>query len=172
MIFVGDYIDRGPAIRETLQIVRGMTDRGNAIALMGNHEYNALAYHYKVKGVPLRKHNEKVTHQHDATLSQFADYPEELQMYLNWSYTLPLFFGDKGIRVVHACWDEDHLQWLKTNGSITMDEKLFISSHNKKSAEYKVIEETLKGKEFDIPERYAWPDKDGHVRNSNRTKGG
>ena len=41
VIFVGDYIDRGPAIRETLQIVKSMTDSGHAIALMGNHEYNA-----------------------------------------------------------------------------------------------------------------------------------
>ncbi len=37
VIFVGDYIDRGPAIRETLQIVRTMADNEKAIALMGNH---------------------------------------------------------------------------------------------------------------------------------------
>jgi predicted MPP superfamily phosphohydrolase len=47
VIFVGDYIDRGPAIRETLQIVKSMADNGNAIALMGNHEYNAMAFHYE-----------------------------------------------------------------------------------------------------------------------------
>lgn len=45
VLFVGDYIDRGPKIRETLQIVRAMVDSGNAIALMGNHEYNALCFH-------------------------------------------------------------------------------------------------------------------------------
>ena len=38
VLFVGDYVDRGPKIRETLQIVRGMVESGNAIALMGNHE--------------------------------------------------------------------------------------------------------------------------------------
>ena len=42
VIFVGDYIDRGPQIRETLAIVRSMTESGNAIALMGNHEYVPL----------------------------------------------------------------------------------------------------------------------------------
>ena len=102
VIFVGDYIDRGPAIRETLQIVKGMTDTGNAIALMGNHEYNALAYHYEVDGIPLRKHKEKNTQQHQATMVQFEDHPEEWRMCLDWFYTLPLFFEEKGIRVVHA----------------------------------------------------------------------
>ncbi|MDQ2721608.1 MAG: metallophosphoesterase [Bacteroidota bacterium] len=48
IIFVGDYIDRGPAIRETLNIVRTMTEKNMAIALMGNHEYNALAYAYQL----------------------------------------------------------------------------------------------------------------------------
>ena len=33
VIFVGDYIDRGPAIRETLHIVRSMTENDKAIAL-------------------------------------------------------------------------------------------------------------------------------------------
>ncbi|MBL0340920.1 MAG: metallophosphoesterase [Bacteroidetes bacterium] len=46
-LFVGDYIDRGPKIRETLAIVKSMVDCGNAIALMGNHEYNALCFHFQ-----------------------------------------------------------------------------------------------------------------------------
>jgi hypothetical protein len=32
VMFVGDHIDRGPKIRETLSIVKGMVDAGNAIA--------------------------------------------------------------------------------------------------------------------------------------------
>ena len=38
VLFVGDYIDRGPKIRETLEIVKRMVDNGNAIALMGNRK--------------------------------------------------------------------------------------------------------------------------------------
>src|SRR5687768_1589119 len=61
VIFVGDYIDRGPAIRETLNIVRTMTENDKAIALMGNHEYNALAYAYELPGGGfLRPHNAKI----------------------------------------------------------------------------------------------------------------
>ena len=44
-IFLGDFIDRGPKIRETLEIVRPMIDSGTALAVMGNHELNALAFH-------------------------------------------------------------------------------------------------------------------------------
>jgi hypothetical protein len=172
VIFVGDYIDRGPAIRETLQIVKGMVDSGNAIALMGNHEYNALAYHSKVRGKHLREHNEKNTQQHQSTLAQFWDYREEWAMYLEWFYTLPLFFEDEGIRVVHACWDEDNIQWLKANKYVTMTVELLINGHNKElePLAWKAIEETLKGKEFDIPKKYAWKDKGGQLRTSNRIK--
>src|SRR6218665_961103 len=69
IIFAGDYIDRGPEIRETLQIVRSMTDAGAAHAIMGNDEYNALAFSYHhPEGGYIRPHNAKNTHQHSATL--------------------------------------------------------------------------------------------------------
>jgi predicted MPP superfamily phosphohydrolase len=45
VIFLGDFIDRGPKIRQTLEIVRPMVEAGDALAVMGNHEFNALAYH-------------------------------------------------------------------------------------------------------------------------------
>ncbi len=91
-IFVGDYIDRGPAIREVLQIMRAMVEHDKAIALMGNHEYNALAYNYQLQdGTYLRKHTEKHYQQHKTTIDQFQSYQEEWELYLKWFYTLPLF---------------------------------------------------------------------------------
>ena len=44
VVFLGDFIDRGPEIREVLHTVRGMVDAGDAHAIMGNHEYNAICY--------------------------------------------------------------------------------------------------------------------------------
>lgn len=32
VVFLGDYIDRGPKIRQILEVVKGMADSGNAIA--------------------------------------------------------------------------------------------------------------------------------------------
>lgn len=43
-VFLGDFIDRGPEIRRTHEIVRGMVEAGSALAVMGNHELNALHF--------------------------------------------------------------------------------------------------------------------------------
>ena len=76
IIFVGDYIDRGPQIKETLDLVKTMVGAGQAIALMGNHEYNAVAYATPDgRGDYFRKHNATHHKQHQATLQQFAQYP-------------------------------------------------------------------------------------------------
>jgi hypothetical protein len=169
VIFVGDYIDRGPAIKETLHIVRNMTDNGHAIALMGNHEYNALAYDYALPdGSFLRSHNAVHHHQHEQTLKQFQGNEEEWRAYLDWFYTLPLFLDLPELRAVHACWDEAGIQWLIERKCQRMNDALLVDSHKKGSDAYRVINDILKGKEFNIPEVYAWKDKDGHTRTSNR----
>jgi hypothetical protein len=170
-IFVGDYIDRGPEIRETLHLVRNMVEADKAIALMGNHEYNAVAYHTPDgKGGFLRKHVPDKTNQHSATLAQFYFYREEWTSYLKWFRELPLFFEKESIRCVHACWDQEHIDWLKQNKYTTLTDKLLQDSHIKNSKADEVIDQTLKGKEFTIPEQFAWKDKDGHSRTANRIK--
>ncbi|MBC7848656.1 MAG: metallophosphoesterase [Chitinophagaceae bacterium] len=170
-VFVGDYIDRGPAIREVLSIVRGMVDNGHALALLGNHEYNALGYAFQLpNGQFLRSHNAVHTKQHQATLDQFRSYQQEWKSYLDWFATLPLFAELNGIRAVHACWDDDHIQWLKDTGNTTMNTNLLLASFERGNIATTIIEETLKGKEFNIPEKYSWHDKDGHPRNSNRLR--
>src|SRR6516164_5985142 len=62
VIFLGDFIDRGPQIRQVLEIVRPMIESGHALAVMGNHELNALAYHTEDReslGAYLRPRNPK-----------------------------------------------------------------------------------------------------------------
>lgn len=57
VVFLGDYVDRGPKIRETLHLVRAMCEAGSAVALMGNHEFNMLSYWHRngIGGRRLRK---------------------------------------------------------------------------------------------------------------------
>ena len=43
VIFVGDFIDRGPRQVESVMTARRMVDAGFAMAVMGNHEFNAMA---------------------------------------------------------------------------------------------------------------------------------
>lgn len=171
VIFVGDYIDRGPQIRETVRLVKNMTDAGHAIALMGNHEYNALAYATPDgRGGHLRSHNTTHDNQHAATLNQFADHPEEWQLYLQWFQTLPLYLDLGNLRAVHACWDAEHISWLKENNYAQLTNELLHKAHERGTKENQVIEETLKGKELNVPERFVWYDKDGHARTANRIK--
>ena len=42
--FVGDLIDRGPDQLRVLKTVKAMVDAGSAQMVLGNHEFNALAY--------------------------------------------------------------------------------------------------------------------------------
>ncbi|MBK8609567.1 MAG: metallophosphoesterase [Chitinophagaceae bacterium] len=171
VIFVGDFIDRGPEIRETLQLVKGMVSNGQALAVMGNHEYNAIAFAtQRVGGGYLRSHSAVHQKQHRATLDQFANYPDEWSLYLDWFRTLPLFLDLEQLRVVHACWDASHIEWLKSKNFVTLHDELLFASHQKGSLAYEVINDTLKGKEFNIPEKDVWFDKDGHARTTNRIK--
>ena len=170
--FVGDYIDRGPKIRETLRIVRDMVESENAIALMGNHEYNALCFHFQEsEGGHLRKHEIKNIIQHYETLKQFQNRQKEYEEYIDWFKTLPLFFETDQFRAVHACWDHENVSYLKSAlpGNRLTDELIF-QSVKKENPLHNAIEETLKGKEIQMPDGLSFHDKDGTKRTEIRIK--
>lgn len=172
VLFVGDYIDRGPKIRETLQIVRAMVENESAIALMGNHEYNALCFHFQeTEGGHLRKHLIKNIIQHYETLKQFQNRQSEYEDYLEWFKTLPLYYETNNFRAVHACWDNNNIEYLRKT---LVDDKLtddLIYQSVKKGTELNIaIDETLKGKEMKMPAGLSFTDKDGTVRTEIRIK--
>jgi hypothetical protein len=172
VIFTGDFIDRGPKIRKTLQIVKAMTEAGSAKAVAGNHEYNAIAYSTKdEKGNYLRPHNKKNQAQFHKTQAEFLDYPGEWQSYLEWFKSLPLYLDLPELRVVHACWDFKLLELLKKNRNAKLLSPEFISESIKKDSQaYRIIDTLLKGKEVELPEGYSFRDKDNRLRNSIRFK--
>ena len=100
----------------------------------------------------MRSYNAVHNKQHQATLEQFAKYPDEWKSYVEWFYTLPLFLDLQDLRIVHACWDDNHIAWLKNNSYFTLNDELLLASHQKNTLAYEVINDTLKGKEFNIPE--------------------
>ena len=172
VLFVGDYIDRGPKIRETLEIVKSMVESANAIALMGNHEYNALCFHYQdPKGGHLRKHLIKNIIQHYKTLKQFQNRQSEYEEYLDWFKTLPLYFETDTFKAVHACWDSNNIEYLKkTLVNDRLTDELIYQSVKKGTALNVAIEETLKGKEIKMPEGLSFTDKDETERTEIRIK--
>ncbi len=172
VVFVGDYIDRGPKIKETLHLVRSMVDAGAAIALMGNHEYNAICFHLHAKnGGHLRKHNIKNVVQHLETLKQFQNKQEEYNSYIDWFMTLPLYLETEHFRAVHACWDNENIRNLRSILNQDMfTEEIIYASADKQNFLYQIVDETLKGKEIKMPEGLSFFDKDGTQRSEIRIK--
>lgn len=172
VLFVGDYIDRGPKIKETLSIVRNMVESENAIALMGNHEYNALCFQFQEsEGGHLRKHNIQNIIQHYETLKQFQNMQEAYEEYLDWFKTLPLFYESENFRAVHACWNEKNIEYLHAvlvNDRLT--DELIYQSVKKGTQLNLALEESLKGKEIKMPEGKFFTDKDGAKRTEMRIK--
>ena len=173
VIFVGDLVDRGPKIRETLHLVKAMCDAGNAQAVMGNHEFNAICFHTpdaKNRGF-YRKHGLKEIEQHLKTLRQFKGHEKEFQEFLKWFKQLPLFLEFENFRVVHACWDNKHIDWIRRNYKGINTEFLALANDkNNPGFVYEVIDETLKGKEYRLPEGLSFTDKDGQARHKCRIK--
>jgi hypothetical protein len=174
VIFLGDYVDRGPKIRETLQLVRGMVDGGTALALLGNHEYNALAFWQKdPAGGYLRPHRPWHIKQHYRTIEEFST-PElfhEWQDYLAWFRTLPLALELPGLRAVHACWEPRHVAYLRGElPGLRLTQEFMLRASRRGSPEYKATEVTLKGREVRLPQGVSFYDKDGHPRDLMRVR--
>jgi hypothetical protein len=171
VIFVGDFIDRGPKIMKTLQIVKGMCDNNTAEAVMGNHEYNAILFHTKNKneGGFFREHGFKEINQHFETLKQFQHHSEEWQMYIEWFKKLPLFIDSEHYGVVHAYWNKEYIDYLNLN-SINWNEECLEKLTDENTIEYKIVEELLKGREFKLPNGCHFFDKDNIKREECRIK--
>ncbi len=91
-----------------------MVDSGNAIALLGYHEYNALCFHFQqTEGGHLRKHLIRNSIQHFETLKQFQNKQNEYEDYLEWFKTLPLHYKTDKLKAVHACWDNNNFEFLR-----------------------------------------------------------
>lgn len=172
-VFVGDFVDRGPEIRGVLEIVRPMVEHGAALAVMGNHEFNAVAFHMERSGNGggfLRERSYKNIRQYQATVVQLSD--QELADYTSWFQTLPMWLDLDGLRVVHACWDPAAMkvvdQYREKFGGF--DRRFFHLASDPSEALFGAVEVLLKGRETKLPDGVTFKDKDGNPRSSVRTK--
>ena len=169
VVFLGDYIDRGPKIRETLHLVRGMVEAGDALAIMGNHEFNAVVYAMPDgNGGYLRPHTELNVAQHAATLAAFEGREEEWGEWLAWFRHLPIYLDLGGLRAVHAAWDDRHLDMLA--GTPLADDAFLRIAGTYDTVEFRAVEIMLKGPELHLPEGVIFTDKEGVARKKVRTR--
>ncbi|MEP6389016.1 MAG: metallophosphoesterase [Halioglobus sp.] len=175
-LFLGDFVDRGDQQKLVLRTVMAMCNRGSARAIMGNHEFNALAYHRQNPvrpGVWLRARNNKNTHQHIAFLSEYLGSEQELQSVLAWFMTLPLWIElPEGLRLVHACWHEPSIEVLEPllGDDHTLTPELLVHASDSSRPEYTAVETLLKGRELALPQDISFKDKDGNTRHEMRIK--
>ena len=113
MIFLGDYLDRGPDSKGVLDYIMGLEEKGYKVtALMGNHEdYCITAYEEDLDaksflGIKPKTRTQKEWEVYGGkqTLQSFdADRPREIpEKYINWMKELKYFVELDDFIVVHA----------------------------------------------------------------------
>ena len=173
-IFMGDFIDRGEKLAQhklVLNTVMSMVNNQQAHAVMGNHEFNALAYHTRHDGKFLRPHTDENKRQHQAFLNEFPEDSEEKQEALDFFFGLPLWLDFGDLRIVHACWDDSQIEMLKSVcPSGRMDNDVLIAASTPGSAIHKAVEVLLKGVEVKLPLNKFFEDSMGKRRDNIRVR--
>ena len=174
-IFVGDFIDRGPGQLETMRIVREMLDTGAGQAVMGNHEFNAIAWYTpdpEFDGEHLRRRIPKNRQQHQAFL---AETENDLALHtelVGWFLSLPLWLDLQDLRVVHACWHAGYMAEIEPylKPGRRLDPALVVAASRPGSMEFRTIEALTKGLELALAAGHEFYDKDGHRRDNVRVR--
>ena len=186
-ILIGDFIDLGPKQIETVMIAKRMVEEGSALAVMGNHELNAIASFLPDPANPddyLRSHNSpewggKNRHQHAAFLAAVEGNPRLHSEIIDWFLTLPLWLDLPNLRVVHACWQPNAIEYLSSRiapgATLTPDLMITIASGSEEDPQAQAaladaVEVVTKGIELELPEGYSFKDKYGIARTQVRAR--
>ncbi len=184
-IFVGDFIDLGKGGLEVVSTVRAMVSVGSALAVMGNHELNAIAWHTpdpRDPGEFLRprysaKWGAKNRQQHQAFLDQVESDPALHAEVVDWFLSLPLWLDLPEIRVVHACWHAPFMAWLspRLRDGRFLTRELMVAATDEPDDEaekdnlepsvFKAVEALTKGIEMTLPAPHSFIDKHKIRRN-------
>lgn len=173
-VFLGDLIDRGPDQKRVLEIARSMVDSGDALCIMGNHEFNAINYATEDPGNlgecyrPNRGDGGKCgrnREQHAEFLEQVVEGSAAHKSWIEWFRTLPPFLDLGGIRVVHGCWGDQAVTTLKVGGwgPETVLSNALLLEVNRSGSPMKDARKLLTcGLELELPEGRFIRDKAGH----------
>lgn len=172
-IFVGDFIDGQGQHRKTFDICRSMVEQETALAVMGNHEFNAICYSISDgAGDFLRPHNEKNIRDHAEFIAEFPFQSSIHQEAISWFKTLPLFLDLGELRIIHAVWHHTSFPivapFLDENNCLTPD--AYVPASDKSHSLYHAIEYLLKGIELELPPGVSFRDKKGNLRTAARIR--
>ena len=172
VIFTGDYINRGPEIRKTVNLIRNMVENGNAYAVLGNHELNAILYSTLDKnGKFFRKHLSRYKLPLLKTLDEYSSRPGEYDEMIKWFRKLPFYLDLGEIRVVHGSWNPAHIATIeKYMAGEPKLKKSFLKEVITNPELNIAILELTKGVEFQLPKDLIIKDSKGISRRSFRIK--
>lgn len=170
-VFIGDYIDRGTQNIKTIQLVRNMVAMGEAYAIMGNHDLNAVLYatpDHANTGEYLRKHTDKNRKQHITYLNEVEQDPALYTDTINWMKSLPVYLEMGNAKFVHACWYPTAIDQLTKGGCLDeggyLTDKGWQAAADSASPFYEPIEILLKGPEETLEGGVSYRDAQGTVR--------
>ncbi len=146
LIFVGDLINRGPDSVGVLKTVRETWEQGNALLVLGNHEFNVLQLAATKKPLPNPGY----------------------ESFLPWFKSLPLFLDLEEIRVIHAAWHSSSVSFLSPNQ--TPNDEFVRKTCDKNSPERQAVDRILKGVKANLPKGSELRDRFGKVRTKGRLR--
>lgn len=173
VLFLGDFIDRGPQQLAVLETVRDMVEQGQARSIMGNHEFNAIGWlSHDARGRVLREHSSKNRGQHKAFLDAVGEGSATHREWISWFKTLPLWMDLRELQIVHACWSPDAMDCLNPllDEEQCLDDAHLAILFEQGSDAYNAVEILLKGPEMTLPDGHVFHDKDNHPRQEARIK--
>jgi hypothetical protein len=174
-IFVGDLIDRGPHQVATVDLVRAMVEAGSAKCILGNHEFNSIAWVTEDLDLPgefLRPRGKPGNRgAHQAFLDEVEGTPRHEEI-IAWFKTLPLWLDLGGVRVVHACWHDQSMEVLRPvlGPNHTLTEEAIRLGSRRDHPVFEAIEVVCKGPEVALPPGLSFNDEAGRVRHAVRVR--
>lgn len=171
-IFIGDFINRGDHVRATVRMIKSMVEEGDAMAILGNHEFAAILYTtIDKKGYHLRRHIPKYKLPLMKTLKDYQNHEQEWIDTVKWMRTLPFFIEVDGIRIVHGGWSDEHIEILKSEiGDAGKLKKRFLKKFLNDKSLYNTVNRIMKGAELVLPDNLIVKDTKGFSRRKLRVK--
>lgn len=111
LIFIGDLCDRGPDSPSVILLVKKLIKNGNAQAILGNHELNLLQLKAKDGAGWFFKERQYKDKSYAPFNIMDDEGKNEIYDFLK---SLPLALENEDLRIVHATWDSEKINEVKT----------------------------------------------------------
>lgn len=135
LMFVGDFVDRGPNSLGVLKLVKQAIDMGIAHAVLGNHELNTINEQAKPGSAWFFPSQIEKDKRYEPYATCYS--PEDVQFVKDFINDLPVAIETPIARIVHAMWDTESVNILRNcpKGNLKQTYDMFTEQVNNMLAE-------------------------------------